>query len=307
MDYINTHPQSQAEQDAMLGYEPSPLYAGGSADVTSAKKDWAAAAQYYWARAYFLMTNGEFKAMATVAKEQAIKAENRANAGELAIALAGGMPACKDADAIRLGAGLDAREVAQAKAAVMAKAEAMGAFKTPADYRRERHEANKAETAKWRAEQAAKREADAPARAERVAAAQAAKADAKAAKAAAEAQKAADKVAKVAEIMADHFPEGRVYTRAEAVKAADAVADAKVGVGIVGDMPAGVPLMASVVDAYGKTAAAGVTSHIYITWVDATAHVAKIAKAEAIAQALANGAIEIDGVILCEDGTEILI
>jgi hypothetical protein len=149
MEYINT-PTSQAEQDQMLGYEPSPLYSGESADVTSAKKDWASAAQYYWARAFFLFSKGDFSGMATVVTQQAIKAEARANACELAIALAGGMTACKDADAVRQGKTLDAKEVAQAKAAVMAKAEAMGAFKTPADLRRERHEANKAETAKFR-------------------------------------------------------------------------------------------------------------------------------------------------------------
>jgi len=291
----------------MLGYEPSPLSQGEAVEVAAAKKDWADAARYYWARAYFLFSKGDFQGMATVAKEQAIKAENRSNAGELAIALAGGMPACKDLDAVRQGNTLCAKEVAQARALVMAKAEAMGAFKTPADYRRERHAANKAETAKWRAEQAAKRKADAPARAERIAAAQAQKAAEEAQKAAEEAQKAADKLAMVSGIMADNFQEGRVYTRAEAVKAAEAVAVAKAGVGVVGSMPTGVPLMVSVVDAYSKTAVPGVTSHIYVTWVDATAYVAKIAKAEAIAKALAEGAIEIDGVILCEDGTEIVI
>ena len=302
-------PQNQAEQDQMLGYEPSPLYAGESVEMTEAQKDWAAAAQYYWARAYFLMTNGDFGGMATVATAQAMKAESRASAiGALAAAFAGGMTPCKDAEAIRLGKTLDATEVAQAKAAVMAKAEAMGAFKTPADYRRERHEANKAETARIRARQQAEREADAPARAARVATAQAAKAEAAKAKAAEEAAKAAQKAAedaikteKCGAFISEHL--GGLMTREQADAKAELLRRQLFGSN-ADSAPKAEKLVAMVLDASTFTEAIEGAARIYVKWRAATP--AEL-KAEAIAKALANGAIAIDGVILCDDGTEILI
>jgi len=112
--------QNQDEHDVvMAGAEFVPAMSKSAA--IQQRDDWAAAAQYYWAKAYMAMTQRDYRLMRVVA-DQAQGADKAASLdGAVLGAIFGVAPACADTQAIAQGRGLPKADVAAARKAVLAE------------------------------------------------------------------------------------------------------------------------------------------------------------------------------------------
>ena len=285
--------QNQAEYDQVVegaqGASLVPLDA-----AVQQRDDWAAAGQYYWDKAYMAMSLRDYRLMRLVA-DQAQNADKAASLdGAVLGAIFGVASACADTKAIAQGRGLPKADVVAARKAVLAEV-----AKHDADQASAKAAQRAVENAAYAAKKAADKAAWDAAAASRKAAADKAAAEKLATQAAAAEKAAAAKATAKAEtdeavskIMATASAgySGALYMTQEQVWAVRSPR-----------------LRTEGALAYGQTHARIEIAEVYGCTVLRLLPDGNAKHDLTCAKALADGGIEVDGVIMCDDGSEIVI